>query len=150
MAPRRAYTPARFPHTITLEVTAIVFPISRKGESAMQVLRKLLHGQTGTKKFVARYGTQLYCVRYRDSQTQKKRYTTVELIVAESGRTPPPSRIAAETIIGVRGMAGSRITAPDQTGRRKMESCPAIVGDAARSGAAARPEGSPRNFRGYY
>ena len=68
----------------------------------MQALRKLLPGQKGTKKFVARYGEQLFCVRYRYSRAQRKRFTTVELIVAESVWHPPSPQIAAETIIGVR------------------------------------------------
>jgi hypothetical protein len=100
-AARQDYTPGGSTHKRAGSHSNI-FPSARKGESAMQALRKLLPGQKGTKKFVARYGQQLFCVRYRYSRTQRKRYTTVELIVAEADWSPPSPWIAAETIIGVR------------------------------------------------
>ena len=40
-------------------------------------------GQRGTKKLLARYGAQLFCVRYRYDEQKRRRYTTVELIVEE-------------------------------------------------------------------
>ncbi len=55
----------------------------------MQARRTLTPGQKGTKKFLDRYGDQLFCVRYRYDKLQRKRFTTVELIVEESGWTPP-------------------------------------------------------------
>ena len=38
--------------------------------------------QHGTRDLVAQYGEQLICVRYRYDPIRKKRYKTVELIVA--------------------------------------------------------------------
>ena len=68
-------------------------------------MRTLLHlkpGQKGTKQLLAQYGDRLVCVRYRYDAQQKKRFKTVELIVAERAWEPPPPRFAADTIVGVR------------------------------------------------
>src|SRR5713101_2724791 len=69
------------------------------------MMRTLLHlkpGQKGTKQLLAQYGDRLVCVRYRYDAQQKKRFKTVELIVAEREWDPPPPRFAAEAIVGVR------------------------------------------------
>jgi hypothetical protein len=42
------------------------------------------------------------CVRYRYDTQRKKRFKTVELIVAERDWEPPAPRFTAETIVGVR------------------------------------------------
>ena len=68
-------------------------------------MRTLLHlkpGQKGTKQLLAQYGTRLVCVRYRYDAQQKKRFKTVELIVAERAWEPPPPRFAADAMVGVR------------------------------------------------
>jgi hypothetical protein len=49
----------------------------------MKTKRTLSPGQPGTKKFVDKYGNNLVCVRYRYDLPQKKRITTVELVVEE-------------------------------------------------------------------
>lgn len=61
----------------------------------MRALRKLNPGQKGTKKFLARYSEKLVCVRYRYDATQRKRFTTVELIVEDASWSPPetPTRV---------------------------------------------------------
>jgi hypothetical protein len=41
-------------------------------------------GHRGSKKLLAEYGERLLCVRYRYDDEKRKRYKTVELIVAES------------------------------------------------------------------
>jgi hypothetical protein len=64
----------------------------------MRTRVKLRPGQRGTKRWLAKYGDQLVCVRYRYDAQHRKRYTTVELIVAEAEWTPPPPA----TIVGVR------------------------------------------------
>jgi len=47
-------------------------------------VRKTLHpGDMGTKQLLEKYGEQLVCVRYRIDKYNKKRFTTVELIVDE-------------------------------------------------------------------
>lgn len=65
----------------------------------MRTRAKLRPGQRGTKRWVAKYGDQLVCVRYRYDAQQHKRYTTVELIVDEAEWTPPPS---PDTIVALR------------------------------------------------
>jgi hypothetical protein len=55
----------------------------------MQARRTLTPGQKGTKKFLDRYGEHLVCVRYRYDEQQRKRFATVEIIVEESGWSPP-------------------------------------------------------------
>jgi hypothetical protein len=70
-----------------------------------RVMRTLLHlkpGQKGTKQLLAQYGARLVCVRYRYDAQQKKRFKTVELIVAERAWEPPPPRFAADAMAGVR------------------------------------------------
>ena len=55
-------------------------------------MRTRLHlkpGQKGTKQLLAQYGDRLGCVRYRYDAQQKKRFKTVELIVAERGKPRP-------------------------------------------------------------
>ena len=41
-------------------------------------------GQKGTKRLLEKYGDRLVCVRYRYDSVSGKRYTTVELLEAES------------------------------------------------------------------
>jgi hypothetical protein len=42
------------------------------------------------------------CVRYRYDAQRKKRFKTIELIVAEREWEPPPPRFAADAMVGVR------------------------------------------------
>ena len=65
----------------------------------MRTSVKLQPGQRGTKRWLALYGDQLFRVRYRYHRERRKRYTTVELIVAEAAWTP---KVPANTIVGVR------------------------------------------------
>jgi len=64
----------------------------------MQARRTLTPGQKGTKKFLERYGEQLVCVRYCYDEQRRKRFTTVEIIVEESGWSPPEK----PAIVGLR------------------------------------------------
>lgn len=64
----------------------------------MQARRTLMPGQKGTKKFLDRFGKELFCVRYRYDEKQGKRFTTVELIVEQSAWTPPTK----PTVVGLR------------------------------------------------
>jgi hypothetical protein len=54
----------------------------------METRLTLRPGQNGTRKLAERFGKRLVCVRYRYDETLRRRYTTVELIVAESEWTP--------------------------------------------------------------
>ena len=51
---------------------------------------------------LAQYGDRLVCVRYRYDAQRKKRFKTVEIIVAEREWEPPAPRLTADTIVGVR------------------------------------------------
>jgi hypothetical protein len=66
----------------------------------MRARVKLRPGQRRTKQWLATYSDRLVCVRYRYDAYQQKRYTTVEVIVAEGPWAPPPP--APDTIVGVR------------------------------------------------
>ncbi len=68
-------------------------------------MRTLLHlkpGQKGTMQLLTQYGNRLVCVRYRYDAQRQKRFKTVELMVAEGEWEPPPPRLTADTIVGVR------------------------------------------------
>ena len=57
------------------------------------IKRTLNPEQPGTKKFVARHGDRLVCVRYRYDTRQRQTITTVELVVDERRWEPDPQRI---------------------------------------------------------
>jgi hypothetical protein len=68
-------------------------------------MRTSLHlkpGRKGTKQLLAQYGDRLVCVRYRHDAQQKKRFKTVELIVAEWAWEPPAPRLPADQIVALR------------------------------------------------
>ena len=70
--------------------------------STPRVRLHLKPGQKGTKQLLAQYGDRLICVRYRYDAQRKKRFKTVEIIVAEREWEPPAPRVTADTIVGVR------------------------------------------------
>jgi hypothetical protein len=54
----------------------------------METRTNLRPGDRGIRKFVERFGKRLVCVRYRYDAVTSRRYTTVELIVAEAAWQP--------------------------------------------------------------
>jgi hypothetical protein len=48
-------------------------------------------GEIGTQRLVQKYGDKLVAVRYRYDAEKKKRYKTVEIVVAEDDWQPPVS-----------------------------------------------------------
>ena len=68
----------------------------------MRTRLPLKPGQKGTKQLLAQYGDRLICVRYRYDPQRKKRFKTVELLVAERDWEPPRSPYADNQIVGVR------------------------------------------------
>jgi hypothetical protein len=66
----------------------------------MRVRLHLKPGQKGTKQLLAQYGDRLICVRYRYDAQRKKRFKTVELVVAEHDWEPP--RRPPDQIVGLR------------------------------------------------
>ena len=69
--------------------------------STSRVRLHLKPGQKGTKQLLAQYGDRLICVRYRYDAQRKKRFKTVELLVAERDWEPRP-RFADDQIVGLR------------------------------------------------
>jgi hypothetical protein len=77
-------------------------PRRSPGSSTPRVRLHLKPGQKGTKQLLAQYGARLVCVRYRYDAEQKKRFKTVELLVAERHWEPPPPRFAHDQIVALR------------------------------------------------
>jgi hypothetical protein len=59
---------------------------------AYRVIKKFPKGVRGSKQISARFGADLVCVRHRVDPTGTRRFTTVELVVAETAiqRRPSP------------------------------------------------------------
>ena len=53
----------------------------------MKVIKTLNPGMPGTKKYLAKYGQNLHCVRYRYDEEKQEQLTTIEYIVS---RKPQP------------------------------------------------------------
>src|SRR5438128_401276 len=68
----------------------------------MRTSMHLKPGRKGTKQLLAQYGDRLVCVRYRHDTQQKKRFKTVELIVAEWAWEPPVRQIPADQRVALR------------------------------------------------
>jgi len=77
-------------------------PRRSPASSTPRVHLHLKPGQKGTKQLLAQYGDRLICVRYRYDAQRKKRFKTVELIVAQRDWTPPRPRFAHDQIVGLR------------------------------------------------
>ena len=78
-------------------------PPRRSPESSTPRVRlHLKPGQKGTKQLLAQYGDRLICVRYRYDAQRKKRFKTVEILVAERDWEPPRPRFADDQIAGLR------------------------------------------------
>src|SRR5438876_6272448 len=72
------------------------------GHRAAPVRLHLKPGQKGTKQLLAQYGDRLICVRCRYDVQRKKRFKTVELLVAERDWQPPGPRFAHDQLVGLR------------------------------------------------
>ena len=98
---RRAY--AAVPCTAISARLAVREPGAR--DMRPRTMRTRLHlkpGQRGTKLLLAQYGDRLVCVRYRYDAQRRKRFKTVELIVAERDGNPSARRFAADARVAVR------------------------------------------------
>jgi len=81
-----------------------VFAVHEPRPAARRAAEVPLHlkpGQKGTKQLLAQYGDRLICVRYRYDVQRKKRFKTVELVVAERD-WEPRRRFADNQIVGLR------------------------------------------------
>lgn len=68
----------------------------------MQARRTLVPGQKGAKKYLDHYGEKLICARYRYDEQQRKRVTTMAIVVEESAGTPPAAPSVEPVIVGLR------------------------------------------------
>jgi hypothetical protein len=95
--------PDRAPLTAPAGFPSHALPPRRSREfSTARVRLRLKPGQKGTKRLLAQYGDRLNCVRYRYDAQRKKRFKTVELLVAERDWEPPRPPIAPDRIVGLR------------------------------------------------
>lgn len=77
----------------------------RAEESVMQNtrIRLTVHpDQDGAKALRAEYGERLVCVRYRYDARNRKRYKTVELVIAEGAWTPTAPVLASKHVVAIR------------------------------------------------
>jgi hypothetical protein len=63
--------------------------VAREAPPETRVVKKLAAGARGAQRWQRRYGDQLVCVRYRDSQTTGERLVTVEIVVDRWATDPP-------------------------------------------------------------
>ncbi len=75
---------------------------SKMGSGPAKTRLTLQPGQRGARTLSARYGDQLVCVRYRYDEQQKRRFKTVELIVAESGWEPSKPYRQDKSLVHIR------------------------------------------------
>lgn len=65
----------------------------------MKTQRKLIAGRPGTKKWLAKYGENLVCVRYRYDYKRKRKLKTVETIVEETPWEPAAKKRSQNEIV---------------------------------------------------
>ena len=99
--------PAGFPGRISPTASAATSadPLLRhppESSNTARVRLRLKPGQKGTKGLLAQYGDRLICVRYRYDALLKKRFKTVELLVAERDWEPSTPPVASDQIVGLR------------------------------------------------
>ena len=75
---------------------------SRSPDRPGAVRLHLKSGQKGTKRLLEQYGDRLVCVRYRYDAARRKRFKTVDLIVAERDWQPPRPPLAPDRPISLR------------------------------------------------
>ncbi len=76
---------------------------SRERDKMSVITRKtLITGRPGTKKWAAKYGQNLICVRYKYDTERKVEIKTVELKVEEKPWEINRSKIPANKIVGIR------------------------------------------------
>ena len=90
----------------------------------METRATLRPGDRGTRKLVERFGKRLVCVRYRYDAAAARRYTTVELIVAEAAWEPQARKPRANRSPGE--MVYVRVGFGEEGLRAKMKALGAI------------------------
>ena len=101
--PRPSGVPDCVPSAAPAAPSARATPTQRLPLSSTSRVRlHLKPGQKGTKQLLEQYGDRLVCVRYRYDAERKKRFKTVELLVAERDWEPPLPRVAPDQILKLR------------------------------------------------
>ncbi|MGH7672116.1 MAG: hypothetical protein ACREMC_04395 [Gemmatimonadales bacterium] len=101
--PKRADLADRVSSVVPAALSTRTTPARRLIQpSTTRVRLHLKPGQKGTKQLLQQYGDRLVCVRYRYDAQRKKRFKTVELLVAERDWEPPPPRVAPDQIVKLR------------------------------------------------
>jgi len=80
----------------------LIFASRKKEAFVIRTSTTVQPGHRGAKKFLAQYGDRLVCIRYRSDEQRRKRFKTVELIVAEWPWTPPPPRRTDDSVVWVK------------------------------------------------
>ena len=88
----------------------------------MEARVTLRPGQRGTKKLVQRFGERLICVRYRYDASQRKRFTTVELIVEEVPWQPAVHSAASRQAGESRQQVAVRVAYHEESLRQQVKS----------------------------
>jgi hypothetical protein len=71
----------------------------------MRIIKKVLPGQAGAKKWMEQYGDRFVCLRYCIDEKGKKRLKTVEIIVGED-ELKTDNRIPSNKIMHLRILFG--------------------------------------------
>ena len=101
--PSPAGPPYRSSSITPAELSARATPRHRSRETTTpRVGLHLKPGQRGTKQLLAQYGDRLICVRYRYDPQRKKRFKTIELVVAERDWQPSRARFGDDQVVGLR------------------------------------------------
>lgn len=110
--PRPSGVPDRVPSAVPAAPSARATPTRRlRLPSTSRVRLHLKPGQKGTKQLLEQYGDRLVCVRYRYDAERKKRFKTVELLVAERDWEPPLPRVAPDQIVNYVSPSSKRSSA---------------------------------------
>jgi len=72
------------------------------GPSTARVRLHLKPGQKGTRQLLDQYGDRLVCVRYRYDPQQRKRFKTIEIVVAERDWVPTRPGFTPAQIVALR------------------------------------------------
>ena len=86
-----------------------------------KVRQTLKPGEAGTRKFAARFGDKLVCIRYRVDGARGVRYTTVELIVDQAPLAERRIRLSSSSVPDRNPMVGVKIFYREEALREKAK-----------------------------
>lgn len=89
--------------------------------NVFEVRQTLKPGDAGTRKFAARFGDKLVCVRYRVDTASGLRYTTVELIVDQGPLAKRDLKSSSSSVPDRNPMVGVRVFYREEALREKVK-----------------------------